>query len=96
MFGGRDLPFQGDYNWIQMAGLDDGSVLAYMTWTDNRDVFEGEDPREADQDGFDVHQCREDLGGGVFGPDTCANAGGLDQNIYGNSAVFPPLTGIGP
>lgn len=92
MFGGRDLPFQGDYNWIQMASLEDGSVLAYMTWTDNRDVFEGDDPRETEQDGFDVNQCREDLGGGIFGPDTCANSGGLDQNIYGNSAVFPPLS----
>jgi hypothetical protein len=89
MFGGRDLPFQGDYNWIQLASQADGSVFAYMTWTDNRDVREGEDPRETTQDGFDVWQCREDLGGGVFGVDTCANAGGLDQNIYGNSAVFP-------
>ena len=92
MFGGRDLPFQGDYNWIQMASRDDGSVLAYMTWTDNRDVAPGHDPRETEQDGFDVVQCREDLGGGVFGPDTCANAGGLDQNIYGNSAEFPALS----
>jgi hypothetical protein len=94
MFSNRDLPFQGDYNWIQMAALSDGSVLAYMTWTDNRDVIEGEDPRELEQDGFDVLQCREDLGEGMFGSDTCANAGGLDQNIYGNSAIFATEGGI--
>jgi hypothetical protein len=27
--------------------------------------------------------------GVTYGADTCANAGGLDQNIYGNSAEFP-------
>jgi hypothetical protein len=89
-FSNRDLPFFGDYNWISLARLDDGSVFAYMSWTDERDAVAGEDPREADVDGFDVLQCREDLGGGVFSADNCANAGGLDQNIYGNSAVFAP------
>jgi hypothetical protein len=79
-----------------------------MTWTDNRDVVEGVDPRETEAedgfvDGFDVLQCRVDLGeeegdGTSGGPrsrndapysgDNCGNAGGLDQNIYGISAEF--------
>jgi hypothetical protein len=28
-------------------------------------------PREEEQDGFDVHQCRELLDDGTYGPDTC-------------------------
>jgi hypothetical protein len=84
MFGDRQIPFQGDYNWISLAERADGSLFGYFTWTDNRDVVEGTDPREAEQDGFDVHQCRTATDG-VFSADTCANAGGLDQNIYGNS-----------
>jgi hypothetical protein len=84
MFGDRQIPFQGDYNWISLAERADGSLFGYFTWTDNRDVVEGTDPREAEQDGFDVLQCRTATDG-VFSADTCANAGGLDQNIYGNS-----------
>ena len=34
-------------------------------------------------DGFDVLQCRVLVPEGVWGPDTCPVAGGLDQNIYG-------------
>jgi hypothetical protein len=85
MFGDRDIPFQGDYNWISLAERDDGSLFGYFAWTDNRDVVEGTDPREAVQDGFDVRQCRTETDPDVFGPDTCANAGGLNQQIYGNS-----------
>ena len=107
MFGSRDVPFQGDYNWISLAEVA-GDVVGYMTWTDNRDVVEGVDPRETEAeegfvDGFDVLQCRVDLGeeegdGTSGGPrsrndapysgDNCGNAGGLDQNIYGISAEF--------
>jgi hypothetical protein len=88
MFGNRDIPFQGDYNWISLtvcttgAACTDGEVFGYFTWTDNRDVVAGTDTRETVQDGFDVHQCRT---GTPPGPDTCANFGGLNQNIYGNS-----------
>jgi hypothetical protein len=85
MFSNRDLPFYGDYNWINLARLPAGGLLGYTAWTDNRDVIPGADPREAFNDGFDVLQCRAALLGGTFGPDTCANAGGLDQNIYGSS-----------
>jgi hypothetical protein len=80
MFGGRTVPFQGDYLWVDARG---GAI--YGTWTDNRDVVPGSDIREntnsADGDGFDVHQCRTS----ATAPDTCPNAGGLDQNIYGGT-----------
>lgn len=60
-----------------------------MAWTDNRFVVPGEDPRESgDPDGFDVEQCRF-LVDDVWGPDRCPNAGGLDQNIYGDLVSVP-------
>ena len=83
MFGDREVPFQGDYNWIDLVQAA-GGLFGYFTWTDNRNVGEGTDPREDTQDGFDVKQCRVAVEGG-FAADTCPNAGGLDQNIYGNS-----------
>ncbi len=90
MFANRNVPFYGDYNWIQLAEDGDGSLFGYMTWTDNRDVVTGPDPREAVQDGFDVHQCRVfDPATATWGPDTCPNEGGLNQNIYGNTITIP-------
>jgi hypothetical protein len=79
-FGNRDVPFFGDYNYIAASG---SSV--FMTWTDQRDTVPGTDPRyTADgTDGFDVLQCRSQDSDGNWGPDTCPDAGGLDQNIYG-------------
>ena len=80
-----------------------------MTWTDNRDVVPA-DPRELEEqggfnDGFDVLQCRIDLGAPEGGDtvsgvplarsdapytgDNCGNAGGLDQNIYGARVDLP-------
>ncbi len=47
MFSARDLPFHGDYNWISLAELGDGSVVGYMSWTDNRDVVPGVRPARA-------------------------------------------------
>jgi hypothetical protein len=76
MFGGRDVPFHGDYNWVDAMGS-----TFFAVWADNRDVVPGTDIREAVQDGFDVFQCRTS----ATAPDTCPNAGGLDQNIYGGS-----------
>jgi hypothetical protein len=79
-FGGRDLPFYGDYNYIAAAG---GKVLA--VWTDGRDVVPGTDPRYTNgdgTDGFDVLQCRTQNPDGSFSGDTCPNAGGLDDNIW--------------
>jgi hypothetical protein len=106
MFGSRDIPFQGDYNWVAIAdenGSDAGGLFAYMTWTDSREVVPGEDPRETEAqagfvDGFDVLQCRIDLGrspeeinrevplaraDAPYTGDNCGNAGGLDQDIFG-------------
>jgi hypothetical protein len=83
MFGNRRDPFHGDYIWVD---ADAGSIFG--TWTDNRDVVPGEDPRESDHDGFDVLQCRAQNTDGSFGADTCPNAGGLNQNIYG-AALIP-------
>jgi hypothetical protein len=80
-FGGRDVPFFGDYNYISAVGT---TVL--VAWTDQRDTVPGTDPRYTNgdgTDGFDVLQCRVANPNGTFGPDTCPDAGGLDQNIYG-------------
>ncbi len=106
MFGNRDTPFQGDYNWISLAESD-GGLVGYTSWTDNRNVEPGDDPREEDyDDNFDVRQCRDDLAtddpvglldsemplarrDAPFGGDTCGNAGGLDQDIYGISFTLP-------
>ncbi|HUF58095.1 MAG TPA: sialidase family protein, partial [Actinomycetota bacterium] len=106
MFGNRDIPFHGDYNWIALALDEEGVLFGYASWTDNRNVEPGTDPRELEaqdgfDDGFDVLQCRDDLGDSVeglldpdiplarrdapFGGDTCGNGGGLDQDIFGVS-----------
>jgi hypothetical protein len=81
MFDARSVPFVGDYNWVSLASTAAG-ITGYMAWTDNRDVVAGTDPRETTQDGFDVLMCVT-VTGGVAGPNTCPNAGGFDQNIYG-------------
>ena len=86
MFSSASVPFLGDYNWIQLVERGDGSLFGYMAWTDNRDVVPGNDPREAVQDGFDV------TGWYTLPDGTLArhfNAGGYDQNIYGNSITIP-------
>jgi hypothetical protein len=79
-FGNRDTPFFGDYNYIAASG-----TTTLMTWTDERDTVPGTDPRYPvdGTDGFDVLQCRAQAADGSWGPDTCPNNGGLDQNIYG-------------
>jgi hypothetical protein len=82
-FGGRSVPFGGDYLYISAVG-----AFSYGTWTDWRNVVAGTDPREggdSDADGADVKQCRAQNPDGSFGPDTCPFAGGLDQNIYGDT-----------
>ncbi len=83
MFGDRRVPFQGDYNYVSSV-----NGFAYGTWTDNRQVTPGDDPRYLGGEGFDVLQCRAQATDGSFGPDTCPNAGGLDQDIYG-AAMTP-------
>lgn len=109
MFGNRDIPFHGDYNWLSLARNDpndpSSGLYGYATWTDDRNVEPGDDPREEDyDDNFDVLQCRDDLADqpeglldpsiplarrdAPFGGDTCGNAGGLDQDIFG--VAFTP------
>ena len=77
-FGGRTVPFAGDYLWIDSA-----AGLTYSTWTDYRNTVPGNDPRTAGTRG-DVLQCRTQRPDGTFTGDTCPRAGGLDQNIYGD------------
>jgi hypothetical protein len=79
MFGGRQVPFHGDY-----IGLDAAAGMLFAAWTDDRNVVPGTDPREA-PDGFDVLQCRATPTSG----DKCPNAGGLDQGIYEASLAVP-------
>ena len=81
MFGDRQVPFHGDYNYVSSVGS-----FAYNTWTDTRQVAPGNDPRHSGGIGFDVLQCRSQQGG-VFGADTCPNAGGLDQDIRGRAST---------
>jgi hypothetical protein len=80
-FDGRQVPFAGDYLWI-----DAQQGQTFGTWTDWRDTVGGTDPREpaSDVTGADVLQCRAPQPDGSLGPDTCPRAGGLDQNIYGD------------
>ncbi len=83
-FDGRRVPFGGDYLWVTAVGQH-----AYVVWTDWRDTVAGVDPRpfeasETVPDGFDVLQCR--TAADNYASDSCQNAGGKDQNIYGNSA----------
>lgn len=88
MFDARDIPFVGDYNWVSLTSTAQG-ISGYMTWTDNRDVVAGTDPRETTQDGFDVHMCVT-ITDGTAGPNTCPNAGGFNQNIYGTAINIQP------
>jgi hypothetical protein len=84
-FGNRDVPFFGDYDYVDVVG---SKVL--MNWTDSRNTAAGTDPRYDDPavapdngtDGFDVLQWRA-LSGGTWSVDNCPNAGGLNQNIFG-------------
>src|SRR5919106_170683 len=79
-FGNRDVPFFGDYNYVDAAA---GSVL--LNWTDERETVTGVDPRYTNgdgTDGFDVIQCRV-FASGAWSADNCPNAGGLDQSIFG-------------
>ena len=85
-FGGRTVPFAGDYLWIDSVGND-----SFGTWADWRDTVPGVDQRETTPDAddspsatADVLQCRTATPTGFTG-DVCPRDGGLDQNIYGAS-----------
>ncbi|PZS26234.1 MAG: hypothetical protein DLM58_21060 [Pseudonocardiales bacterium] len=80
-FGGRTVPFAGDYLWVDSRG---GNTVA--VWTDWRNTVPGVDQRETtpDESGADVLQCRTVRTDGSFTGDKCPRLGGLDQNIYGD------------
>lgn len=80
MFGDRRVPFHGDYNYVSSVGN-----FAFGTWTDTRQVVGGDDPRYVGGEGFDVMQCRTQNPDGTYSADTCPNAGGLDQDIFGTA-----------
>jgi hypothetical protein len=79
-FGGRTVPFAGDYLWVDSAG---GRTIS--VWTDYRDTVAGDDIRTTGTRG-DVKQCRTAHPDGSITGDTCPRAGGLDQNIYGDQS----------
>lgn len=84
-FGGRTVPFAGDYLWVTSMG-----PFAFGAWTDWQNTVPGVDLRETgmdDKDAADVLQCRALLPTGDYTGDTCPRNGGLDQDIYG--AVAP-------
>ena len=75
-----------------------------MTWTDNRNVVPGSDPRELEEqggfnDGFDVAQCLVDLG--VTAADTVAkgvpraraDASPSNATAAGSDPSLPATTG---
>ena len=82
-FGGRLVPFFGDYITVAAQGNTVGSV-----WTDQRDTVPAADPG-GDNDGADVAGDPETGGSCTSSLDACFDAThGLDQNIY-SAAITP-------
>jgi hypothetical protein len=86
MFDAVQVPFLGDYNWIDLVENGDGSLSGYVSWTDNRGREAGDDPREAEDDGFGRPELDREPDGSFT---RAFNLGGLDQNIYGNTITIP-------
>jgi hypothetical protein len=79
-FGGRLVPFFGDYITVAAQGNTIGAV-----WTDQRNTVGAADPT-GDNDGADVAGDPETGGTCTSSLNTCFDAtGGLDQNIYGST-----------
>jgi hypothetical protein len=79
-FGGRRIPFFGDYIMVSAVG---GSIAA--VWTDSRDVVPATDP-SGDNDNDDVAGDPETGGTCTSSFTDCFDGtGGLDQNIYTTS-----------
>jgi hypothetical protein len=78
-FGGRRIPFFGDYIMVSAVGNAIGAV-----WTDSRNVVSGVDAAGTDMDNDDVAGDPETVGGTCTSSlDACFDGtGGLDQNIY--------------
>lgn len=82
-FGGRLVPFFGDYITVAAQGDTIGAV-----WTDQRNTVGAADP-SGDNDGADVAGDPETGGTCTSSFDACFDGtGGLDQNIY--SSVITP------
>ena len=82
-FGGRLVPFFGDYITVAAVGDVVGTV-----WTDQRNTVGAADP-SGDNDGADVSGDPETGGSCTSSLTTCFDGtGGLDQNIY--SATITP------
>jgi hypothetical protein len=80
-FGGRRVPFFGDY--IEVAAV--GSTIEAV-WTDQRDAVVGTETSGSDNDGADVAGDPETGGNCTSSLTTCFDAtGGLNQNIYSAS-----------
>jgi hypothetical protein len=81
-FGGRTVPFAGDYLWVDSAG-----GRTFSTWTDWRNTRPADaahnDKRDTDHRA-DVYQCRTVNTDGSITGDKCPRDGGLDQDIYGD------------
>jgi len=82
-FGGRRVPFFGDYITVAAQGDTIGAV-----WTDQRNTVGAPDP-SGDNDGADVAGDPETGGTCTSSLTTCFDTtGGLDQNIYA-AAITP-------
>ncbi len=76
-FGGRRVPFFGDYITVAAQGTTIGAV-----WTDQRNTVGAADP-SGDNDGADVAGDPETGGTCTSSFTTCFDGtGGLDQNVY--------------
>jgi len=76
-FGGRRVPFFGDYITVAAQGDTIGAA-----WTDQRNTVGAADT-SGDNDGADVAGDPETGGSCTSSLDTCFDGtGGLDQNIY--------------
>jgi hypothetical protein len=77
-FGGRLVPFFGDYITVAAQGDTIGAA-----WTDQRDAVLGTEPSGTDQDGADAAGDPETGGTCTSSLTDCFDTtSGLDQNIY--------------
>ena len=83
MFGDRRVPFHGDYNYVSSVGS-----FAYNVWTDTRQVAPAATTRDtpAARASTSTSAGRR-MPDGSWGADTCPNAGGLDQDIFGRATT---------
>jgi len=84
-FGGRLVPFFGDYIMVSAVTTATGTTVA-AAWTDSRDVVLGTEKPGQDMDNDDILGAAETTEACTTGiADACFDTGGLDQNIYTQS-----------